>query len=163
MARPSFDSAAAAEFLRRELGRALEEVRADGSRIHLRVSAAALPAAARLLAGEGSLAFSFLSCLSGVDRADRMEVVYHLFSPTAGGTAVLKVFLPRENPLLPSVISVWPGAGWHERETHDMFGIVFEGHPDLSPLLMPEDSPLHPLRREFDLSGKAKTAEAPAK
>ena len=57
--------------------------------------------------------------------------------------------VPRDRPQLPTISTVFPGANWHERETHDFFGIRFEGHPDLSPLLLPEDATYHPLRKDF--------------
>jgi NADH-quinone oxidoreductase subunit C len=93
--------------------------------------------------------FDCLSCLSGVDAADHFEVVYHLFSYRTKEDLVLKVSLGRENPSLPSVSSVWPSADWMERETHELFGIVFEGHPDLSNLLLPEDWVGHPMRKDY--------------
>lgn len=62
---------------------------------------------------------------------------------------VIRTRVPRSNPELPTISPVYPGANWHERETHDFFGIVFSGHPDLSPFLLPEDADFHPLRKDY--------------
>ncbi|MFN2366123.1 MAG: NADH-quinone oxidoreductase subunit C [Desulfurivibrionaceae bacterium] len=81
---------------------------------------------------------------------DKMEVVYD-YNRTAGELCrvVVRCRLDRAKPELPTVSRLIPGADWHERETHDFFGIVFTGHHDLSPLLLPEDADFHPLRKDF--------------
>jgi NADH-quinone oxidoreductase subunit C len=78
-----------------------------------------------------------------------MEVVYDYFHFTSPIHVVVRTRVPRDNPKLPTISTVFPGANWHERETHDFFGIEFTGHPDLSPLLLPEDATYHPLRKDF--------------
>jgi NADH-quinone oxidoreductase subunit C len=83
-----------------------------------------------------------------IPRAPRFEVVYHLLSVPNRQRLRLKVRVP-EGGTLPTVQSVWPGAGWPEREVWDMFGIVFDGHPDLRRLLMPEDWEGHPGRKDY--------------
>jgi NADH-quinone oxidoreductase subunit C len=102
---------------------------------------------------EPLLAFDNLMCLSGVDypkeTPPRMEVVYHLFSYRHLHTFALKVQLPRENPALPSVESVWGVANWHEREVWDMFGILFTGHSDMRRILLPDDWEGYPLRKDW--------------
>jgi len=82
--------------------------------------------------------------------AEQMEVVYD-YSHTGKELCrvVVRCRIPRDNPELPTVSEVFPGANWHERETHDFFGIRFLGHPDLSPLLLPEDADFHPLLKDF--------------
>jgi len=80
---------------------------------------------------------------------DEMEAVYDFNHYSELCRVVLKVRLPRENPRVPTISAIYPGANWHERETHDFFGIVFEGHPNLEPLLLPEDADFHPLRKDF--------------
>lgn len=97
------------------------------------------------------LRFEALSNVSGVDyRAEGViEVVYHLYSYTHRHMVVLKVRVPRDEPVLPSVESVWKAANWHEREVYDLLGVRFAGHPDLRRLLMPEDWVGHPLRKDF--------------
>jgi NADH-quinone oxidoreductase subunit C len=79
----------------------------------------------------------------------QMEVVYDYFHSSRGVRAVVRARIPRENPEIPTLSQVFPGANWHERETHDFFGIRFLGHPDLSPFLLPEDADYHPLRKDF--------------
>ena len=100
------------------------------------------------LKSENELQFTSLVCLSGVDFEDKMEVVYHLHSLLHNHTVTLKVELPRENPKVSSVSSVWKAADWHEREAFDMYGIVFDGHPDLRRILLPDDWEGYPLRKD---------------
>lgn len=106
---------------------------------------------ARLLKENENFYFDFLRCLCGVDYPDKLMVVYHLYSTTFLYRMVIKVPLPKENPSLSSVTSVWKTANWHERETYEMFGINFEGHPDLRIILLPEDFEGYPLRKDFKL------------
>ena len=95
------------------------------------------------------MAMDCLSNESGVDYRDRIEVVYHFFSYRFRHGAVLKVKLPRENPKVHTLEDVWKSANWMEREVFDLLGVVFEGHSDLRRILMPEDWPGHPLRKDF--------------
>jgi NADH-quinone oxidoreductase subunit C len=105
----------------------------------------------RFLRDDPELRFQWMMCLSGVDWPDRkvLQVVYHLHSHTHGHKIVLKVETPREEPRVPSVASVYRFAEWHEREAYDLFGIVFEGHPDLRRILLPFDWEGHPLRKDY--------------
>ncbi|MBI2930385.1 MAG: NADH-quinone oxidoreductase subunit C [Planctomycetes bacterium] len=105
---------------------------------------------ARWLRDTPELRFDFPTCVSGVDDKQSFWVVYHLYSVRHNHRAVLKVKLGREEPHVSSVCSIWPGADWHERETYDMYGIVFDGHPDLRRILLPEDWPGYPLRKDYD-------------
>jgi NADH-quinone oxidoreductase subunit C len=95
--------------------------------------------------------FDHLSNISGVDYGDRFEVVYHLWSWSNRNLMTLKVGVPRDSPEVPSIISIWKGADWHERETFDLMGIVFKGHPNLARILLPEDFEGHPLRKDYKL------------
>jgi NADH-quinone oxidoreductase subunit C len=105
------------------------------------------------------LAFDLLSDVTAIDWAEgaspRFVAVYHLFSTTSH--AAIRVATPctgdDASPAVPSVVALWPGANWHEREAYDMFGIKFEGHPDLRRILMWDGYPYHPLRKEFPLAG----------
>ena len=90
-----------------------------------------------------------LLCLACVDYQERFELVYFLQSLVNETTLVIKTQVPYENPLLPSVTGVWPAADWYEREAHDLFGVSFEGHPDLSPLLLYPEFEGFPGRKEF--------------
>jgi NADH-quinone oxidoreductase subunit C len=92
-----------------------------------------------------------LDTITGVDwmAEGQMEVVYDYFHPVGGLRVAVRTRVPRENPELPTISEVYPGANWHERETHDFFGIRFTGHPNLTPFLLPEDATYHPLRKDF--------------
>jgi NADH-quinone oxidoreductase subunit C len=106
---------------------------------------------ARYLRDEPDLQFNYLMCLSGVDYGPgkTLGVVYHLQSMPLLHQMVLKVELPRESPALPSVALVWRTADWHEREAYDLYGIRFEGHPDLRRIFLPDDWEGHPLRKDY--------------
>jgi len=78
-----------------------------------------------------------------------MEVIYDFNHYSELCRVALRVRIPRAAPRVPSIAALYPGADWHERETHEFFGIVFEGHPNLIPLLLPEDADFHPLRKDF--------------
>ncbi len=96
--------------------------------------------------------FDMLSCVTGIDNgtlSNTMEVVYNLYSIPFNTHLMLKVVLPRENPVIDSVTPIWRTAEWHEREAFDMFGIKFEGHPDLRRILMPGDWEGFPLRKDY--------------
>jgi NADH-quinone oxidoreductase subunit C len=101
--------------------------------------------------------FDFLSDICGVDRGveeePRFEVNYHLFSTTKHHRVRLKVLLNEEDTHVSTVTGVWRTANWHERETFDLFGVIFDGHPDLRRILLPEDWQGHALRKDFPLRG----------
>jgi NADH-quinone oxidoreductase subunit C len=101
------------------------------------------------------LGYDFLDWLSAVDEeADGFRIVTHLWS-TAGRTGVLlRSLTPRATPAIPSIVDIYPGAAWHERETHEMFGVDFPGHPGLIPLLLPPEFEGYPLRKEFILAAR---------
>jgi NADH:ubiquinone oxidoreductase subunit C len=101
-----------------------------------------------------TLAFDFLRDLSGVDyEADGLEVVYHLYSYKHGHNVTVKTKVPTADPKIATASDIWRAADWHEREARDMFGIVFEGHPNLVPILLPEDMLDHyPLRKDNPLA-----------
>jgi NADH/F420H2 dehydrogenase subunit C len=95
------------------------------------------------------LGFDLLVSISGVDMLDHLETVYHLRSITRGQLLQIKVRLDNEKPEVDSVVSVWPTANWLERETYDMFGIKFAGHPDLRRMLLDDDFEGYPLLKSF--------------
>ena len=92
-----------------------------------------------------------IDTITGVDwmAQSQMELVYDYFHPQTGLRAVIRSRIPRDNPEIATISNVFPGANWHERETHDFFGIRFAGHPNLTPFLLPEDATFHPLRKDF--------------
>ena len=130
----------------------------------LYVSQPDVPAVARTLRDHPDLRFELLAELTAVDywpREPRFEVVYVLVSLVHRARLRLKVRLPGDAPQLGTVTGVWPGANWLEREVWDLFGIVFDGHPDPRRLLMPEDWEGHPLRKDYPVQIKmaARTTE----
>ncbi len=115
-----------------------------------------LRSACEFLATEPSLRFSFLSDITPVDRfpiEPRFEVNYHLLSIERRARIRLRVKISGKDAVLPSVTPVWPTANWHERESYDLFGIRFEGHPNLKRILMPEEWEGYPLRRDYPTEG----------
>ncbi len=120
---------------------------AKGYHLDLSIPAADIVAVAQRLY---ALEFS-LDTMTGVDwmKLEQMEVVYDFVHFTTNLHLVVRCRVPRANPELPSIIAIFQGANWHERETHDFFGIRFLGHPNLVPFLLPEDATYHPLRKDF--------------
>jgi len=108
-----------------------------------------VPLICRLAKERPDLGFDYLRCISVVDYEERLEVNYHLFSLEKRHKFVLKTSVPPDAATVPSVVSVWKAADWFEREGHDLFGVVFEGHPDLSPLLLYEGFEGFPGRKSF--------------
>ncbi len=111
------------------------------------------------LKDDPELAFDYLVDVTAVDRlrldeAIRFAVVYQLYSYKHNRRFSVSVPVPEADPRIESVVSVWPGANWLEREVYDMYGIVFDGHPDLRRILMPDDFGSHPLRKDYPLHGK---------
>jgi NADH-quinone oxidoreductase subunit C len=98
------------------------------------------------------LAFDYLRCLSGVDWLTELESVYMLYSFRHRHGIIIKVRCPYEDPHIPSVSHLWAAANWHERETHEMFGIIYDGHPDLRPLLTEEGLGYYILRKSHPLA-----------
>ena len=137
-------------------GQAVSEVLEFRGEITVVVPREHLKRIADYLATEPSLRFSFLSDITPVDRfpiEPRFEINYHLVSIDRRDRLRLKVKLAGNDPVLPSVTGVWPTANWHEREAYDLFGIRFEGHPDLRRILMPDDWEGHPLRKDYPTEG----------
>lgn len=115
----------------------------------------------QLLKDSKELDFSYMRCLLGQDLQDSIEVIYLLYSISKGLKITLRTKLKRDNPRVPSVCSVWKSADWHERETAELLGIVFEGHPNPKTLLLKEDFQGHPLRKDFELkSGGSEQSQA---
>ncbi|WP_242236313.1 NADH-quinone oxidoreductase subunit C, partial [Bacillus cereus group sp. BfR-BA-01316] len=103
-----------------------------------------------LLRFHEGLAFDYMSELHATDFVTHMEVYVHLFSYGKKQSVAVKVKLDREAPQVKSVTPLWKGADWPEREAYDLLGIVFEGHPNLSRILMPDDWVGYPLRKDYE-------------
>ncbi|MEU6788108.1 NADH-quinone oxidoreductase subunit C [Nonomuraea angiospora] len=101
------------------------------------------------------LGYAFFDWLTGVDDPpEAFLVVAHVYNLTAGARLLLRTRVPRENPHLPTAVGVYRGANWHERETYEMFGVIFDDHPYLVPLLLPDGFEGHPLRKDFILAAR---------
>ncbi len=109
------------------------------------------------LRDEPGLRFNYLSDIGGVDLGEfaspRFAVAYQLYSLDHNHRLRVKVFLEEDDARLPTMWNVWKAANWLEREIYDMFGVTFEGHPDLRRILMPADYEGHPLRKDFPIKG----------
>ncbi len=139
------------EKLKAELGEGIQEfVEMPLSDPFIVVSRDTILEACLVLRDEPEFLFDYMVNLSGVDQKDSFAVVYHLYSIKLNHRVVMKVILTdRESPSVPSVERVWKTANWHERETFDMFGITFDGHPNLIRILTPYDWVGHPLRKDY--------------
>ena len=139
-----------------QYGEAIERVVVDRGELTLYVKREFITDLCRTLRDDPALRFELLSSLSGVDYIDsprRLHCVYHLTSMTYRRRLRLEVAVTIEDPHIPSVVSVYPTADWHERETWDFFGIVFDGHPALTRIQMPDDWIGHPQRKDYPLGG----------
>ncbi|MCY2925229.1 MAG: NADH-quinone oxidoreductase subunit C [Planctomycetota bacterium] len=124
---------------------------AEGTHPHATIAPEAWLAVAEFLRDEPAMRFDFLRAVSGVDypAENQLVSVYDLISTVHRHTFAVKVAAARDNPHTPSVSGVWPTADWHEREAFDLLGIVYDGHPELRRILLPEDWQGHPLRKDY--------------
>jgi NADH-quinone oxidoreductase subunit C len=123
------------------------DYQAKGYHLNVELEPEKVVAAAEILSRQDF----FLEAVTGVDWIDdgQMEVVYDFNHFDELCRVVIRSRVDRDNPEVPTISHIYQGANWHERETHDFFGIKFIGHPDLSPLLLPEDADFHPLLKDF--------------
>ncbi|HEX2262501.1 MAG TPA: NADH-quinone oxidoreductase subunit C [Pseudonocardiaceae bacterium] len=147
---------------------AIQQVTVDRGEITYYLQREHLVALCRTLRDDPALHFELCSSVSGVDYGpeveQRLHVVYHLLSMTYRRRIRLEVAVDVDDAHVPSVVEVYPTADWHERETWDMFGIVFDGHPALTRILMPDDWDGYPQRKDYPLGGipvEYKGAEIP--
>ena len=149
---------------------AIEKVVIDHNEITIHVRASELVAVARTLRDEPGLRFELCLGVSGAHYPNQsgreLHAVYHLRSITHNRVIRLEVSVADEHPHVPSLFSVYPTNDWHERETFDFFGIVFDGHPHLTRIEMPDDWDGHPQRKDYPLGGipvefKGATTPAP--
>jgi NADH-quinone oxidoreductase subunit C len=134
----------------------IEDAQFFRGELTLRVRPESLRRVCEFLRDAPGLAFKYLSDVTALDHypnEPRFETVYHLYSIETNQRLRLKVRVPGENPRVDSVVPVWPGANAFEREVFDLFGIIFEGHPFLRRLLLPEDWEGHPLRKDYPTEG----------
>jgi NADH-quinone oxidoreductase subunit C len=136
--------------------RLIGPVRQRHDETEIRIAPGDVPQVLTALHDEPDLRFEFLADLAGVDTGVVMQVAYHLWSETTPDwLRVIADGLPRDDPRVPSVTFLWPGAEWMEREAYDMFGITFEGNRDLRRIYMPPDYTSFPLRKDFYLPDDA--------
>jgi NADH-quinone oxidoreductase subunit C len=147
---------------------AIQQVTVDRGEITYYVRREHLVALCRTLRDDPALRFELCSSVSGVDYgpevAQRLHSVYHLMSMTYRRRIRLEVAVDVDDAHVPSVVEVYPTADWHERETWDMYGIVYDGHPALTRILMPDDWDGFPQRKDYPLGGipvEYKGAEIP--
>jgi NADH:ubiquinone oxidoreductase subunit C len=145
-----------ADYLRERLAERVVDTSVTYGQLTVTVAPEAYPDAARLCKDDPALAFDFFEFLSGIDREDDgFEIITHLYATSHRRHITLKTMAPggRDNPKVPTLTGVYRGANWHERETYDMFGVEFEGHPQLTPrILTTEDFEGWPLRKDFFLT-----------
>jgi len=144
----------------------------DRGEMTLHVRPEHLRLVAQNLRDDAGLRFEMCSGVSGVnypgDVGNELHAVYHFLSITNASRRLrVEVVCSDDDPRIPSIVDIYPAANWHERETFDMFGIVFEGHPALTRILMPDDWPGHPQRKDYPLGGipveyKGATIPAPS-
>jgi NADH-quinone oxidoreductase subunit C len=145
------DAAQIGKILVEKFGDAILETKTDVSQGWAKVSPRRILEICAFLKDDPETRFDFLRAVSGVDYIDEkeLEVVYLLFSYPKRHEFKVKARIPRDNPRIPSVHGVWPAADWHEREAYDLFGIEFEGHPDLRRIMLPDDWVGYPLRKDY--------------
>ncbi|SDZ36258.1 NADH dehydrogenase subunit C [Micromonospora pattaloongensis] len=147
---------------------AVERVVVDRGELTLHIRREKIAEVCQVMRDDESLRFELCSSVSGVDYLGsderRLHVTYHLASMTYRRRVRLEVAVTADDPHVPSVTSVYPTADWQERETYDMFGVIFDGHPALTRILMPDDWEGHPQRKDYPLGGvpvEYKGAEIP--
>ena len=144
--------------LKQKFGRQLVDPRLELGDVVVGIDRTLLFDFIKNLKEDAELRFNFLVDITAVDwldgKPDRFEVVYHLMSLSNLFRLRIKVTLSESDPQIPSIVSLYSGANFMERETWDMYGITFKGHPDLRRLLMYEEFKGHPLRKDYPLQGK---------
>ena len=141
--------------LRAQFGDDIQSVDDDFGHVVVTVAPGRYTELARFLRDEPDFALDFFDFTGGVDLGDRgFQVITHLYSTAHNHHVRLKVPLDRDEPRCQTLSAVYRGANWHERETWELFGIVFEGHPHLVKLLLPEPFEGHPLRKDFELMSR---------
>jgi NADH-quinone oxidoreductase subunit C len=145
------DADALSDHLRAEFGEALEPDVVHGL-LTVTVEGGDYRRVAEFVRNDREVSCNFFDFLCGVDEeAAGIAVVLHVYSTSHHHHVQVRSVVPRDGGSLPSVHDLWAGADWHERETAELFGVAFDGHPHLAKLLLPEEFEGHPLRKEFAL------------
>ena len=149
-----------ADTIKSAFNSAVVELAMQGSHPSVTVTPESWHAVALFLRDDPRLRINFLRCISGLDWLEKgeIEIVYDLISMTPAGAGewkgdnviALRVRVPRDGGHIASVADVWPAADWHEREVFDMFGVVFDNHPDFRRILCPDDWAGYPLRKDYE-------------
>lgn len=151
------EAQAIAEKIKVQFPNAVESISEFRGEVSLAIKRKNLHGVCLFCRDDEELKLNFLANLSGVDYLKdkdpqrRFAVDYELYSMEKGHRVYLKVFTPEDDPVVPSVVSIWAGANWPEREAYDMFGIVFEGHPFMERILSPFDWTGHAQRKDYPL------------
>ncbi|WP_018291034.1 NADH-quinone oxidoreductase subunit C [Verrucomicrobium sp. 3C] len=151
-------NAEAVERLRAELGARIQGVDEFRGETTVRIELSAIEEAAKLLKKAGYRTLVDLTPIDHWGEEPRFEMIYHFFALDSGMFLRLKGRVGGEEPLVPSLSAVYGTANWQEREAFDMMGVRFSGHPDLRRILMWEEYPFFPLRKDFPLEGQASDA-----
>jgi len=150
------------DILRREFGEAIVDTVVSANRPYAVVETARWPAVAKFLRDDPRMGFNMLQCITSIDLLEdnKLAAVYDLFSfPIVGPNEpcpklrhhfAVRVVVDRGDPHIPTVAHLWPTADWQEREAFDLMGIVFDGHPNLVRILLPDDWEGHPLRKDYE-------------
>jgi NADH-quinone oxidoreductase subunit C len=137
--------------------KAIEKIVIENNEMTIYVTPSELPAVAKTIRDEPGLRFELCLGVSGVHYPDHkdqeLHAVYHFRSITHNRTVRIEVSVPDSNPHLPSIMSIYPTNDWHEREAYDFFGIIFDGHPHLTRIQMPDDWQGYPQRKDYPLGG----------
>lgn len=144
------------EKLKKNFGEFIQEVTDFRNDLSITIASSKIVDVAKFLKEDSELEFVMCKDVTAIDwatRKNRFTVVYHIYSFKNNYFLRLKSNIVEETPAIDSVTSVWPSANWYERETFDMYGIIFNNHPDLRRMYMPEGFQYHPLRKEFPVLG----------
>lgn len=143
------EKVALVELIEKKFGETVSVAPAGDAMPVVEVESAGLLGLMQKLKEDPDLLFDYMISLAGMDYGEKRGVVYHMRSTSFLHQLVVKCSVPAEKTEIASVVSLWPCADWYEREAFDMFGIVFDGHPCLTRLLLPEDWEGHPLLKDY--------------
>jgi NADH-quinone oxidoreductase subunit C len=133
------------EALQQQFGDVIQSAQHVGQGIRVRITPDSLPAVCQWCKGQG---YTYLHDLTAVDTGAELRLVYRLFSLASGGDVVLTVPVPRAGARVPSIADIYRAADWAEREVYDLFGVRFDGHPNLRRILLDDDWEGHPLLKQ---------------